>query len=482
MSQAHTPLSLKEKICYGIGDVANGLAVSSVALWFLKYLTDVAGLQAVYAGLAIAIGRVWDAVTDPLMGWIADHTDTRWGKRRPYLLFGALPYALAFFSLWIVPEFTDQVHLFAYVTVTLILFNTFLTVVFVPYTSLTAAITNDYNERTSLTGYRMTLSQTAMLIGSALPATIVAWSISDSGQHHLARVGLDVFFGDWFGSARSGYTIMAAAFALIMIVSILTSFKGTREKDTRLEKADVVTPFSYASSIVSQLANNHPYRSSVLILLLTNLAASSIAVNLPYYLEYALHIKAKQSILIATLFVMATVSVPVWAMVTKKYGKAETYRMAMGVYAVVVASLALIPAGHLFLLFALAAVAGCLHGAALMIPWAMVPDVVEHDELKTGKRREGLFYGGTTFSYKMATALGVIASSFVLELVGYAPNEAQTDLTVTSMRLLVGPFPALVILIAAYIALRHPLNRAKHEKILEALEERRQQIRMAAGD
>ncbi|MCB0322794.1 MAG: MFS transporter, partial [Bdellovibrionales bacterium] len=205
-------LSVREKLCYGLGDVSNGLAVSSVSVWFLYYLTDVAGLGAFLAGVAVTVGRLWDAVTDPIMGWIADHTRSRWGKRLPYLLFGAIPYALSYLALWVVPEFESERSTFIYVTVALIAFNTCLTVVFVPYTSLTAAITNSYDERTSVTGYRMVCSQIAFLIGAALPPAIVAWVVD-----RQELILFDTFFGSWAGTAREGHALQAGIFALVMV-------------------------------------------------------------------------------------------------------------------------------------------------------------------------------------------------------------------------------------------------------------------------
>ena len=217
-------LTVKEKLCYGLGDVSHGLAFSSVGIFFLKYLTDVAGLQAKYAGWAMIFGRVWDAVTDPVMGWITDHTETRWGKRRPFLLFGAIPYALAFLSLWVVPEFENQTEIFFYVTIVLLVFNTCLTFVFVPYTSLTAAITNDYNERTSLTGYRITSSQTAQFVGGVFPSLLIPFVMTDTGVELMTSIGLDALLGDWHGTARAGYAAMAVIFAILMAISVLNFF------------------------------------------------------------------------------------------------------------------------------------------------------------------------------------------------------------------------------------------------------------------
>ena len=485
MSEAeeHSKLKFREKLFYGLGDVSNGLAVSSLSLWFLYYLTDVAGLGAFLAGIAITIGRLWDAVTDPIMGWITDHTRSRWGKRLPYLLFGALPYAISYFCLWTVPEFQSEHAVFIYVTVSLLIFNTCLTVVFVPYTSLTAAITNDYNERTSITGFRMFSSQMAFLVGAALPPTIV--SIAASSEPRSGAMGLvgtiidslDPLFGTWANTPRQGHFIVAAIFAVVIIASIWTTFFGTREREFEVkEREEAVkqsTPLSYASNLVEQLFGNRPFFISVLMLLLANCAATLAGANLAYYLQYVLGLEKDFHKIIPIMFLMAIVSVPIWVGLAKKFGKAEVFRKAMVCYACVYLLMPFFNSDYNRFIYLVAMVIGFFHAAALTIPWAVIPDVVEYDELKSGKRREGLFYGGTTFAYKAATGIAILISSIVLEIVDYTPNVAQTDSALIAIKSLIGPIPAVFLLASAYLAKKYPLTAEKHKKILEELAHRR---------
>ena len=465
-------LSRKEKIAYGLGDVSHGLAVSSVGFWLLIYLTDVAGLGAFLAGVAIMIGRAWDAVTDPVMGWVTDHTKSRWGKRLPYLLFGAIPYALAYFSLWVVPEFASQNYIFIYVTLSLIVFNTCLTVVFVPYTSLTAAITSDYDERTSLTGFRMFCSQSAFLVGAAVPSFLVLWVVDGGGVAFFESLGLQHLFGSWGGTARQGYFLMAMLFAVIIVLSVWSTFFGCKEKNVKDDKTESQskTPLHYARAILVELKRNPPFRYAVLILLLTNCAATFVAVNLPYYLQYSVDARAHQTKMITLLFLMAIIMVPVWVKIARKFGKAESYRVAMVIYALVLCTLPFIRPDTVGYLYGVAIFAGIMHSAALMIPWAIVPDVVEYDELQTGERREGLFYGGTTFSYKFATAIAVFASGTVLSIIGYVPNQPQTADVVAGLNNLVGPLPATLLLCGAILSTKYPLTSEKHKEILAQLE------------
>lgn len=486
------PLSLKEKVCFGLGDVAHGLAVSSTGFWFMYYLTEVAGLQPWHAGLALMIGRVWDAVTDPLMGWITDHTRSRFGKRRPYLLFGVFPYVGAFFALWVVPELGDNVAVFAYVLVSILVFNTFFTVVFVPYTTLTASITQDYNERTALTGYRMFSSQSAFLIGATLPPVLglmitgvaekdasrlseTGLSILQSANSFFASSGINSLFGTWAGTNRQAFFITASLFSIIMMASVLTTFFGTRERCSEAAsdtKSGRQTPFSYANSILQELQGNRPFRLSALILLITNCASTLVAVNLSYYLEYVVDMKPLLASIIFTLFVSAIIAMPFWVVCAKRFGKAETYRGAMMCYVFVLCCLAFLQPNQESFAYGIAMLAGFFNAASLMLPWAIIPDVIEYDELKGGRRREGLFYGGTTFCYKAATGLALFFQGLIMSFVGFTPNAEQSVETLLTMRMLIGPAPAVLIIIAALLSKRYPLTRERHAKILEELSAR----------
>lgn len=474
-------LTRKEKICYGIGDIANGLAISSCSFWLLIYLTDVAGLSAALAGLALMIGRAWDAVTDPVMGWITDHTRSRWGKRRPYLLFGAVAYAATYFLIWIVPDFLSIAGTFWYITVALIAFNTCFTVVFVPYTSMTAAMTTDYGERASLTGYRITLSQVGFLAGAALPIAIVSWIQNDSALPTLRLLegffsdlcgpACTIVFSDWMGTPRQGYFFSALLFSILMLICLWVAFWGTREH-INVSSTPGATVFNYLKSVVTALRYRRSFRIAVTIILLTNCATTFIGVNLPYYLRYAVDLKDHQTVIIPLIFVVAILTVPLWALITRRYGKAETYRVAMLAYCLVLCCLFWAPAGNSSFLYIVAVPAGFFHAAALMIPWSIIPDVVEDDELQSGTRREGLFYGGTSFGYKLATALAIFFSGFILEAIGYVPNAVQSELVQTSIRSMVSFGSMTFLLLGVLLSLRYPLSAQRHSQIVQQLRER----------
>lgn len=443
--------------------------MASTSFWLLIYLTDVTGLKPVLAGLALMIGRVWDALTDPIMGWISDHTNTRWGKRRPYILFGSIFYGSAYFAIWSVPEFRTQLSLFAYVSIVLLIFNTCFTVVFVPYTSLTAAMTADYNERTVLTGFRMTSSQIGFLLGGAVPSALVAWSTSPAGIAWLSSQSWSSAWGNWIGTARVGYLITGTLFAAIMITALSICALGTRENVRSTHQDRSKSPFRYLLQIASVFRTNRPFRLAVLIILLTNCAATFIGTNFAYYIQYVLKIREEQTAIVVALFLGAILAMPAWVLITKRYGKTETYCVAMGIYCMVLCSLLALSGGSVAWVYAVSIIAGTIYAAALLIPWAMVPDVVEYDQLQNGIRREGLFYGGTSFIYKLATALAIYCSATVLSIFGYTPNEPQGESTLVAMRILISLVPAGLLIAGILVARRYPLSRAKHKELVDSL-------------
>jgi GPH family glycoside/pentoside/hexuronide:cation symporter len=360
-----------------------------------------------------------------------------------------------------------------YATIAFLIFNTCFTIIFVPYTSLTAAMTDDYNERTSLTGYRMAGSLSSMFLGAVVPTAILALIAAAYVQDWLTLSGINAWFGSWAGTPRQAYFVMGALFAIVMTICTWIAFRGTRERHLETTRK-IGNPLSYASHIVDELKMNRPYRISVLILLITNTAATFVAANLVYYIQYVLRLGGHTGFLFSTLFFTAICCVPFWVSLAKRYGKARTYRYAMLVYAGVVICLTLLPPGIPLWPYLVAVGAGAFHSAALTLPWAIIPDVVEYDELKTGKRREGLFYGGSTFCYKLATTIPPVVSLRVLNACEYVPNlEIQAPAVTLGIRTLVGVVPALLLVGGAVLSRHYPLTENKHREIVDELNKRR---------
>ena len=204
-------LSAWRKAAYAVGDLGNSAGPGTIVpFWYLYFLTDVARLDPALTGLSILVGKVWDAINDPLVGVLSDRTRSRWGRRRPYLLFGAVPFGVTFALLWIVPPIKNELLLAAYFALTYILFDTAFTFVGCPYSALTPELSLDHDERTSLLTYRMFVSIVAGLLTALLLGEIIFPAFPDEED--------------------TAFRAMGIVCGAIFVVPVLITFFGTRER------------------------------------------------------------------------------------------------------------------------------------------------------------------------------------------------------------------------------------------------------------
>ncbi|MBN1121136.1 MAG: MFS transporter [Anaerolineae bacterium] len=208
-------LPVRTKLFYGMGDVGLSLTSTILGLYFLIYLTDVVGIEPGIAGIAIFIGRSWDYINDPIFGYLSDRTRTRWGRRRPFLLFGPIPYALTFVMLWWRPPVESMALLAVYYALAYVFYDTAATLIYMPYFALTPELTSDYDERTSLTSYRMFFSILGSLIAFSVPTMIIKGFVPESVQRVL---------------------IMGIVFAIAAALPMYAVFFSTREREDYMEQ------------------------------------------------------------------------------------------------------------------------------------------------------------------------------------------------------------------------------------------------------
>ena len=247
-------LSTKTKLIYGSGDLGFSLTLTIVGAYFAIFLTDVVGLQPGIAAVAIFIGRTWDYFNDPFMGHLSDRTRTRWGRRRPFLLFGALPFALAFVLLWLRPAWESQAALAIYYAFAYVLFDTAATVVYMPYFALTPELTESYDERTSLTSYRMFYSILGSLVAFTIPLAIVGSFAPENAPRVLQ---------------------MAIIFAAVSAAPLLLVFFNTQERP----ETQAASEFSLKASLKAA-ARNRPFVFSAVMFLLTWVCVDILQANL----------------------------------------------------------------------------------------------------------------------------------------------------------------------------------------------------------
>ncbi|MFL7812053.1 MAG: MFS transporter [Anaerolineales bacterium] len=443
-------LSLRTKLLFSTGDLSTSIPLAILMFFQLYFLTDIAGLRPDLAGYAVGLPRIWDAINDPLFGLISDRIRTRWGRRRVLLLFGSVPLGLSFIFMWLVPNL-GQIGLAFYYAIVFIVFDTAFTVVHVGYNSLTPEMTSDYDERSSLNGYRMVFSISGTL-GAIILATVLGWYIADS---------------------RTLFSILGIGLGLISIIPPLIVFRITHEKPAE----ELPEPLSLGTAL-KQTLTNQPFRMVMGLYLLSWTTASILAAVLVYYANYYLRVPDQANYFVLVAEGAAILFIPFWVWVSRVLDKRRAFILGSLSWIVVLLGIYLLPANQVLLAYLLAGLSGSGIATAYVLPWAMIPDVVEHDELRSGQRREGSYYAFASFFQKLATGAALWGMGMALSLTGYITPPSSGALpvqpiqAVDAIRFFIGPVPTVLLILAVLFAWRYPITREKHQETLQALADR----------
>jgi len=463
-----------ERLAYGAGELGPAMAGSTIIFFQLVFLTDVAGMEPGLAGSVLLIARIWDAVNDPLIGWFSDHTRTPWGRRLPWMVASAVPFSGFFLMFWLVPEFAGpnaQWHHFVYYLVVAVLFSTFSTALGLPHASLTAELSRDYDERSRLTAYRMGFSL-AGSVGGLVAALLVFHILKDAPKTIQYAV---------FGAAVATIGLVSVMLCLVGIWRIVISRDVQRLRRQR-EDEFAAKPLPLREQLGLVLANK-PFLLVCGIYLCSWLAMQFTATVLPFYTQSWLQLPITTFHLLAlTVQTTALCLMPFWGWVSVRTGKKPVYFIGMSLWLLAQAGLMFLQPGATVIIFLMAFVAGFGISVCYLIPNAMLPDVIEYDELRTGRRREGIYYGSCIFLQKTALAFGTFIVGQLLALAGYIPSgpgEAtpqQPDSALLIIRLAIGPLPALALIIGMVLTAFYPVTRESHRRVVEELDARRRQI------
>ncbi|MEJ2207644.1 MAG: glycoside-pentoside-hexuronide (GPH):cation symporter [Anaerolineae bacterium] len=440
-------LTLRTKLLFSTGDLSTSIPLAIVMFFQLFFLTDVAGLRPDLAGWAVAAGRVWDAVNDPLFGLLSDRIRSRWGRRRVLLLFGAVPLGISFAMMWLVPSWSP-LALTVYYAVTFMLFDTVFTAVHVGYNALTPEMTPDYDERSSLNGYRMVLSISGTL-GAIILATVLGWFIEND---------------------RLLFAIVGAGLGLVSMVPPLVVFRITRERPAEEQPE----PLPAWQALKTTLANR-PFRLVMGLYLLSWTTASILAANLVYYANYYLRVPEQATYFVLVAQGSAILFIPLWVWVARRLDKRRAFLLGTASWAIVLSGIFVLGPDDVGLAYALAALAGSGIATAYVLPWSMVPDIIEHDEVDCGQRREGSYYAFASFFQKLATGAALWAMGQALALTGYltppssGPLPAQPAGAVQAIRIFMGPVPVVLLVLAMLFAWRYPIGREEHRALRDQL-------------
>jgi GPH family glycoside/pentoside/hexuronide:cation symporter len=472
MSASKNRLSLWVKLLYGSGDWGISSISMMRSIFYAIYLTDVVGLEPRLASFGALVGIIWDAVNDPIIGILSDRLHTRWGRRRPFLLWFAIPFGLSFVILWSAPNWENQIALLIYVTFSFMLADTLQTLVGVPFLSLTPELTPDYDERTTLTSFRSFFQLTG-----ALTVVVAAPAIVDM----VLASG---------GSQQQGFMLVGAIFGGVGAIPLLLIGLFVRETSTPEQTESM--PFRETLRAAWQ---NIPFRYAVGIHMLNWSAVDMIIVAFPYFLLYwvaqgnllaSIHIfgfdLAYASAFFGILMSVCILFIPFWLWLARWRNKREAYMLGMSFWVTVQLMIFTIQPGNTAYLLTIAALAGIGVSAAYTLPDSIFADVIEWDELRTRRRQEGIFYGIRTLIRKLTGALVIFITLQLLGWSGYVspPNGilqfTQTDSALYMIRLLVSPIGAAILCGTILLAWLFPLSREKYMRIQKLLEQRRTRL------
>ncbi|MEB3885017.1 MFS transporter [Lyngbya sp. CCY1209] len=451
------------KMAFGAGDLGTAMTVNILVFFLLFFLTTVAGLPPGLAASVPMVGKIWDAVNDPIIGVLSDRTRHPWGRRYPWMVFGAIPFGLFFFLLWIVPSTDTWVQFWYYVLIA-IAFHTAYTAVNLPYATLTPDLTRDYNERTTLNGFRFSFSLGGSIFSLILAQIIFAMFPDDPGLK---------------------YMILGLVCSLVAVPPIFWCVLGTRARVAEVQAAtgEEDEPTTLPLSEQVKIAfSNRPFLFVIGIYLFSWLAVQLTASILQYFVVYCMDLPEATFPQVA-IAVQGTALVALfpWSRVSERYGRRAVYLMGMGLWIIAQAGLFFLRPGQVGLMYILAIIAGLGVSTAYLVPWSMITDVIDYDELNTGERREGIFYSFMVLLQKMGLAIGIFLVGKALDIAGFVESVSgqeiaqQPDSALLAIRIAIGPLPTVMLIIGIILTYFYPITRQYHEEILLQLQERKRE-------
>ncbi len=446
-------LSVWNKLKFGVGDFGMSAVTALLQFYMLFYYTDVVGIKPSVAGTAILVGKLtWDMINDVLFGYLEDKTVSRWGRRKPYLMFCALPLAGSFWLTLSLPSGMSNVAAFFAIIGTFILYDTFNTLIVTAYSAMTAELTTDYDERTSISTYRMVFNAVGYIFGAGI-TTALATMISSSANISL----------------RQGWSCVGLIFGLLAGLTVLVPALFVNVGPAVSDEPTTMPPMK---AILSTLQNK-PFVKYIIISSLMSTAFTLVTTMLPYYLVYQMRMGDNQSLIMLLLLGTLTLFIVPCSKVSLKIGKARTYALGIGIACTALVVAFFISSGSTALLYIVAIVAGIGFSSQWVCPHSMIPDVIEYDELATGERREGIYYGMNAMAGKITGALGSAICGWGLDLCGYVENAEQTATALFGIRFLFALLPAILLILCIPMLMRYPITREGHAKVVEELERRR---------
>lgn len=446
-----------EKIAYGVGDLAINIAFGSINFYMLWFIVNIGGISPTLTGIIFLVARVWDAFFDYVVGRMSDNTKHPLGRSRPYIIFGAIPLGLSFIAIWYVPAFDDTGRFFYYLAAYL-LYNTALAIVAIPYGSLMAQMTQNYDERTELSTYRVGLSFVGTLIAAA---GIVLMT--------------DVVFKAYSKAEAFGFVgiIFGIIIVILLIITGIVSKERVKGERSHYE--------GFFATIVSFLKLKE-FRNTYGLFLFNNVGVGVIMALFIFFLSDVLKVEGDATVFMAIPLVSAIVFAPFWNYMSNRFGKRLAYIVGAVFLSLVMLLVLILPEKNALFTTIVCILAGIGISACQIIPMSIIPDIIDIDEHKNGIRREGALNGILQLMQKVATGLSIAGVSFIIEVYGYVKVDetagaaqviVQPDSAMTAIRILLALLPAACFTISILCAWRLDVSKDRFNNIVNDLEGRR---------
>ena len=439
-------LSFRSKFFYGGGDFAINIMWQLTVFYLLFFYTDIFGLSPANAGLVFFIAKIWDAITDPIMGYIADNTSTRWGKFRPYILFGSVPALIMIVLCFTSPDLS-QSGKFYWALFTYITFTTLYTVIAIPVGSLIPAMTQDRDERTSLASFRF--------LGASSGSIAVAVLT-------LPLVGL-------FSSPQYGFPIVIACLAFFGAVFAFLCFYNTKEIYSKPYEKNIGF-----KEIIKMIFTNFPLHFVILALLTTWVANNTKQLTTIYFVKYNLNLEAYFSPILLGVILQIMFGAYLTNLIKHRFEKKSLFMIGTFLYVITDLIVYFITGYENFWLLAFVTSFGFIgFGMAGVMAWSMIADTVEYGEWKSGFRAEGLLNAAHVFVFKLSVGVSAWLAGFVLETTNYVPNAPiQNQETLEGLTIMGFIFPAIAGTTAIIVTYFNKYDSTFYEKIFTDLKQR----------
>jgi GPH family glycoside/pentoside/hexuronide:cation symporter len=450
-TQPRAGLTFKEKLGYGLGDTASHFVWDMVGFWLLFFYTDVYKIPAATAGTILMVARFWDMGIDPVIGIISDRTRTRWGKFRPYILFGALPYAILAVLTFTTPDFgvTGKI---IYAVATYVLLMTAYAAVNLPYSSLAAVMTADTYERTGLNIYRFICAFGGQFVVTGLALTLVEFL----GGADKAR----------------GWQHTAVLFGFLSLVFFFITFKTTKERVRPLKSLE-----GSIKEDIKGLFKNRPWIILAIVGIVSFVMFAMQNAAIAYYFKY--YIGKEDSVQLFNVIgtIALIVALPFSKPLARRFGNKNVFIGSSLVSGVFFVLLYLPGEKDIITIYALNILAKMAYAPAVPLLWTMIADSADYSEWKSGRRATGLYFSAATFAQKAGWGIGGGIAGWLLTAFNYVPNAIQTQTALTGIKLLVSVIPGILYMSCALFMLGYNIDSQTTDQMKRDLETRREKER-----